>query len=73
MLMHSVGSQKTYIKHQYTSIAEQSSINAIFERVQTQSENEEALLCAINTSGTAPEIDPLPPQKHNSLQVRIYH
>ena len=28
--------------HQYTSRAEQSSINAMFEGVQTQSENEEA-------------------------------
>ena len=73
MLMHSVASQKTYIKYQYTSRAEQSSINAIFERVQTQSENEEAWLCAINASGIAPEIDTLPPQKHNSQQVRIYH
>ena len=42
--------------HQYISRAEQSSINAILEGVQTQSENEEDWLCAINTSETAPKM-----------------
>ena len=59
--------------HQYTSRAEQSSINAIFEGVQTQSANEEAWLCAINTSETTPEIDTSPPHKNNLQQVDIYH
>ena len=59
--------------HQYTSRAEQSSINAIFEGVQTQSENEEAWLCAINTTETTPEIDTSPPHKNNLQQVDIYH
>ena len=51
--------------HQCTSRAEPSSINAIFEGVQTRSEKEEAWLCAINTSETAPEIDIPPPHKDN--------
>ena len=59
--------------HQYTSKAEQSSINAIFEGVQTQSENEEAWLCAINTSETTPEVDTSPLHKNNLQQVDIYH
>ena len=50
--------------HKYTSRAEQSSINAIFEGVQTQSENEEAWNCAINTSETAPKIDTSPPHQN---------
>ena len=58
--------------HQYTSRAEQSSINAIFEGVQTQSENEEAWLCAINTSETTPEVDISPLHKNNLQQVDIY-
>ena len=59
--------------HQYTSRAEQSSTNAIFEGVQTQSAKEEAWLCAINTSETIPEIDTSPPHKNNLQQVDIYH
>ena len=59
--------------HQYTSKAEQSSINAIFEGVQIQSENEEAWLCAINTSETTPEVDTSPLHKNNLQQVDIYH
>ena len=59
--------------HQYTSRAEQSSINAIFEGVQTQLENEEAWLCAINTSEAALEIDKSSPHKNNLQQVDIYH
>ena len=59
--------------HQYTSRGEQSSINAIFKGVQTQTENEEAWFCAINTSKTAPEIDISPPQKNNLQQTDIYH
>ena len=51
--------------HQYTSRVEQSSINAIFEGVQTHSENEETWLCAINTSRTAPETDTSPLHKNN--------
>ena len=55
--------------HQYTSRAEQSSINAIFEGIQTQSKNEEAWLCAINISETTPEVDisPLHKNNHNKL------
>ena len=53
--------------------AEQSSINAIFEGAQTQSENEEAWLWAINTSETTPEIDTSPPHKNNLQQVDVYH
>ena len=59
--------------HQHTSRAEQSSINAIFEGVQTQSANEEAWLCAINTSETATEIDSFLPHKNNLQQFDIYH
>ena len=59
--------------HQYTSKAEQSSINAIFEGVQIQSENEEAWLCAINISETTPEVDTSPLHKNNLQQVDIYH
>ena len=52
---------------------EQSSIHAIFEEVQTQSENEEAWLCAINTSKTAREIDITLFHKNNLQQVDTYH
>ena len=51
---------------------EQSSIHAIFEEVQTQSENEEAWLCAINTSKTAREIDITLLHKNNLQQVDTY-
>ena len=43
--------------NQYISRAEHSSINVIFEGVQTQLQNEKDWLCAINTSETAREID----------------
>ena len=59
--------------YQYTSRAEQSSINAIFEGIQTQSENEEALLCAINANETDPETNISPLYKNNLQQVDIYH
>ena len=41
--------------------------------VQTQSENEEGWLCAINTSETPPEIDASPPDKNNTQQAEIYY
>ena len=59
--------------YQYTSRAGQSSINAIFEGIQTQSENEEALLCEINANETAPETNISPLYKNNLQQVDIYH
>ena len=59
--------------HQYTSRAQQSSINAIFRGVQTQSENEEPWLCAINTSETTPEVHTSQLYNNNLQKVKIYH